>query len=195
MATGCWTPGCWWTWLARGCPHNPRRNALSASCTPPRERPPLPTCTPTSNPSHVPTATSPDLSPHTCHYHPGGWTCGGRPSGLSSAICTRRGQDLSPDPACWPPIPQQASRRGPRLACRSPQPHPAGDAREEERVSLHRPRQLHPLAGARAGAAIPVLQPPWGLGDLAHQPHGHPLHTCGHQVRGQGTGRATNSLS
>ncbi|XP_041619264.1 proprotein convertase subtilisin/kexin type 4 isoform X8 [Vulpes lagopus] len=65
-----------------------------------------------------------------------------------------------------------------------PHPHPAADASEEERVGLRGPRQLHPLPGARAGAAVSVLQPPGGPGDLAHQPHGHPLHARGHQTLG-----------
>ncbi|XP_069337038.1 proprotein convertase subtilisin/kexin type 4 isoform X5 [Eulemur rufifrons] len=63
-----------------------------------------------------------------------------------------------------------------------PHPHPAAHACGEQRVSLRWQPQLHPLAGARAGAAVAVLQPPRGPGDLPHQPHGHPLHPRGHQV-------------
>nr|BAE00569.1 unnamed protein product [Macaca fascicularis] len=78
------------------------------------------------------------------------------------------------------PAAEEVCRPGPE----PPHPHPAADLHQEKRVGLRRPPQLHPLAGARAGAADVVLQQARRPGDLTHQPHGHALHTRGHTTLG-----------
>ncbi|XP_026641160.1 proprotein convertase subtilisin/kexin type 4 isoform X4 [Microtus ochrogaster] len=87
-----------------------------------------------------------------------------------------------------PPTPTQTRHRA---HSRPPGPsspyqlHPASDAGEEERVRVLRwLAPPHPLARACAGPAVTLLQPPRGLGDLTHQPHGYTLHTRGHQTLG-----------